>query len=501
MEQSLKSTIIVLPLEALLLDITRRCLEFGLKVERWTPSLNALPGSSCILVSADYAGTSQFQMWLFQSRRYVRRIVVDEAHMILHAAQYRFRMRDTALVRTIDTQLVLLTGTLPPSEEKNLIEAVKCSNLVVYRQSTNRPTIKYSVLKFGTRTEALACMGSLIRSFNGQADERMIVYSRSKEDASVLCKYGRVATFTSETKEKGNVLTAWFEGKYPIISATSALSLGIDYPAVTLVVHFGSAHSLVDFGQETGRAGRNGCLAKSVVVSWQGNTCGMPSYVDCTGCRRLHLQDFLDGKGVNTSCTMNDQACDNCTTPQTTMATMARTVISTVNNNTDTGFSRQTARLARDHSRHILVSASGYLKELRQFCGACAAHGAFVTHNLFRCPRAQNRCLRCFSSTHKASKCPIVSIMRTSGICYKCHLPAQLMGTKTHVKGCFQGGQQCSVLEGCDDFALPYVIQLLSPNGMSTIQAKEWFKLEDGVPLLINLFVKALASKTKTSTA
>lgn len=497
----LKATIVVLPQESLMLDIKRRCLDFGVRVERWTPCMVTLPTTfSCVLVSADQAATTTFGDWLLTSQEYVQRIVVDEAHMLVHAANFRYRMREAALVRTIDTPLVLLTATLPPSEENTLLHAVKaCSNVKRFRGVTNRPNIKFSVETYSKKSEALVRMRALIQTFNPIVNDyssaRMIIYNRSKVDAKFFSKYERVTLFTSETPEKGNVLNEWFEGKYPIISATSALSLGIDYPAVSLVVHFGSANNFLDFAQETGRAGRNGSLAKSVLISWQGNKCGLQTYVNSTGCRRLQLQDYLDGKGVNTACNTDDHPCDNCCMPtSSTVATIASPVITSVSSHNSLRaanecFSRQTARLVRDETRHTIVTASGYLKEKAGFCGACAAHGSFVRHTMFRCPRARSRCLRCFSASHKASNCPCLAVMRPKGICFKCHLPPQLRGTNTHLNGCLSAGQRCSVLEKNEDFILPFVIQRLSPNGMSPNQAKQWFALKDGVPHLITLFV------------
>lgn len=58
----------------------------------------------------------------------------------------------------------------------------------------------------------------------------------------------------------------------PYIVATTALAEGFDYPYVRLVINVDEPESLVIFAQESGRAGRDGKRAYSVVLlpkTWQ----------------------------------------------------------------------------------------------------------------------------------------------------------------------------------------------------------------------------------------
>ena len=48
--------------------------------------------------------------------------------------------------------------------------------------------------------------------------------------------------------------------------ATSALRLGVDLPNVSLVIHHGPPYTLIEYSQESGRAGRNGKLSHTVIV-------------------------------------------------------------------------------------------------------------------------------------------------------------------------------------------------------------------------------------------
>jgi hypothetical protein len=128
-----------------------------------------------------------------------------------------------------------------------------------------------------------------------------------------------------------------------VLVATSALSLGIDYGHVRLVVHIDPPGDLVAFAQESGRAGRDGSTAKSVVLvtgRWQQqqqqqqqqkagesvelyeSRCAMAEYVrqpeqqggdSLQCCRRSVLGRHLDGSSGVYCVTLPGAAlCDVC---------------------------------------------------------------------------------------------------------------------------------------------------------------------------------------------
>ena len=52
-------------------------------------------------------------------------------------------------------------------------------------------------------------------------------------------------------------ITGWLE-KGGFIVATSALDTGVDYPGIVFVLHAGMPYGMIDYAQESGRAGRGG---------------------------------------------------------------------------------------------------------------------------------------------------------------------------------------------------------------------------------------------------
>jgi len=118
-------------------------------------------------------------------------------------------------------------------------------------------------------------------------------------------------------------LSKWKQGDLKILIATSALGAGLDYGAVRFVVHQGFAQRMIDFCQESGRAGRDGKAAESVVFFWKGfekevewikqeGKVEMLEWVKMEGCRRKALSVYLHGFGEDCMCRRDAALCDNC---------------------------------------------------------------------------------------------------------------------------------------------------------------------------------------------
>ncbi|EGZ19064.1 hypothetical protein PHYSODRAFT_490379 [Phytophthora sojae] len=58
----------------------------------------------------------------------------------------------------------------------------------------------------------------------------------------------------------------WKSTACSYIVATSGFGQGVDYPSVRIVIHYGLTHSLIDYAQETGRAGRDNKPADCIAI-------------------------------------------------------------------------------------------------------------------------------------------------------------------------------------------------------------------------------------------
>ncbi|TVY62817.1 ATP-dependent DNA helicase Q5 [Lachnellula suecica] len=95
-------TILILPLVSLRGDLLRRV---------WTP--HETRTAPLVFISAEAAGTKAFRAYAYKlaATSDLGRIVLDEAHFIMTASEYRAAMVDLALIRGF----VYLIATLPPT--------------------------------------------------------------------------------------------------------------------------------------------------------------------------------------------------------------------------------------------------------------------------------------------------------------------------------------------------------------------------------------------------
>jgi superfamily II DNA helicase RecQ len=73
-----------------------------------------------------------------------------------------------------------------------------------------------------------------------------------------------------DRKQKEQIRKEWQSADRRVIIATNAFGLGIDEPNVRCVIHVGTIHQLRSFGQESGRAGRDGATSQSIIRMPQG---------------------------------------------------------------------------------------------------------------------------------------------------------------------------------------------------------------------------------------
>ena len=115
------------------------------------------------------------------------------------------------------------------------------------------------------------------------------------------------------------------DGVVRVVFATVALGMGIHLQHVNTVIHYGAPHSLEDYFQESGRAGRSGEDAVSTIY-WKPVDCPMRKqpttlqdheliavrrYLENgTACRRQWLLDYFDFH-LHTKA---GRCCDNCST-------------------------------------------------------------------------------------------------------------------------------------------------------------------------------------------
>ncbi|HEY0934969.1 MAG TPA: DEAD/DEAH box helicase, partial [Trebonia sp.] len=327
-------TILVLPLVSLRGDLLRRVRELGIDHLVWAPSEQR--DAPLVFVTVEAACTEQFRAYAHRlaAAQDLGRIVFDEAHLTVTASDYRQAMVDLALIRSGRTQFVYLTATLPPTMQAVFEEQNNLVNPKVIWALTNRRNLFYMVQRAagpGSLLEDGARRARDARQASGLFDhttDKIILYTRAREEAAELAELLRCPLYTAvagTAERKEELLRTWLAcPDQPYLVATSALSAGFDYAHVRLVMHVGEPHSLVDFAQESGRAGRDGKEAYSAVLLpawWRPQPAGVAEpaqqalyrYLQGHACRRACLSAYLDLESQLRQCVDGeDVACDVC---------------------------------------------------------------------------------------------------------------------------------------------------------------------------------------------
>jgi superfamily II DNA helicase RecQ len=346
-----RTTILIVPLVALHTDMLRRVREMKIDHLEW--QLGESREAALVLVSAEAASSKDFMKY---ARRLVReqkldRIVVDECHLTVTAAEYRPSMTELTAIRSLRTQFVYLTATLPPCIRAEFEERNYLHRPTVIRASSNRPNIFYMVRKADTRRGSLIKQAAIEATdawtesgLFDHARDKIILYVRTRKDADDLADLLDCDAYTAESgtpAERKKILDRWIQTiDTPYIVATTALAEGFDHPHVRLVMNVDEPESLIVFAQESGRAGRDGKRAYSMVLlppAWQARAISdlrdsqstsnhkedrslrklkdkqaVYRYLQSEQCYRTSLSDFLDMPQHRRWCMTEDVLCDVC---------------------------------------------------------------------------------------------------------------------------------------------------------------------------------------------
>ena len=343
-------TILIVPLVSLRCDLLRRLKELRIEHLQWFPGERR--EAALVLVSVEAASTKDFLTYarMLINQQKLDRIVFEESHLTVTAASYRDSIVDVTDIRELRTQFVYLTATLPPSMNSEFEERNHLLHPKVLRASGNRPNIFYKV------QNAKSGDGSLLQQAAGLAramyshtmfdatQDKIILYTRTRDEANELAALLRCPVYTAKigtAEVKSQVVTDWVQSaSQPYIVASAAFAEGFDYPHVRVVINVNEPDSLILFAQQSGRGGRDGKPAHSIVLlpsRWQAVSVinaelarteqsgirdaslrerrereAMHRYLQSHQCFRISLSEHLDPPQYRRWCMTDDVPCNIC---------------------------------------------------------------------------------------------------------------------------------------------------------------------------------------------
>jgi ATP-dependent DNA helicase RecQ len=271
--------LVITPLIALMKDQVNRlndleiksiAIHSGMSGEEIDNALeNSIYGDYKFLyVSPERISTKIFQSKV--SRINLSLVAIDEAHCISQWG-YDFRPSYLKIASLRDhisekVPFLALTASATPQVIDDIMNKLLFRGKNVMRTSFDRKNISYLVRKVEEK-------GTYLIKTLQKAKGSGIVYVRSrkrcKEVAELLAANGISADFyhaglTYELRDKKQ--TSWTIGETRVIVATNAFGMGIDKSEVRFVIHWDIPDSIENYFQESGRAGRDGKPAFSVLL-------------------------------------------------------------------------------------------------------------------------------------------------------------------------------------------------------------------------------------------
>lgn len=168
----------------------------------------------------------------------------------------------------------MLTAKLPLHIETDSEMTIRCELLLTLirasnAQKTTRYIVKAEVEDGKLLEEAVeVCSKQLARL---QPKSKIVVYRRYKAECEELAEALGCNYFYSGSADNADIIKVWKEAGGCVI-ATTALGTGVNYAGVALAVHIGMLYGLIDFAQESGRAGRGGEVVTPLILlekNWQ----------------------------------------------------------------------------------------------------------------------------------------------------------------------------------------------------------------------------------------
>ena len=342
-----RTTIVIVPLVLLRLDLLRRCKELGLNPVVWSSAGDVVPGmdgaSILLFVSVEVAARHTFRQ--FARRLYdtgnLDRSMIDECHLIHTSAHYRRHMAQLNELRQFNVPFVYMTATLPSRLEEELFRRHHISTASIVRGCTKRPNVRYGVeylrVPKGEGLTSFTCR-TIVQRWEDRhraewKDARVMIFVRSCADAEEVAKKIGCSYYHREigtTEEKETRLRDWMSGESgsPFLACTTAAGAGVGYAHVRWVVHIEDPYGLINFAQESGLGGRDEEAAGSTVFMKREPRLASPptpldhadptdqeainEYLRGLQCRRMCLAQELDEAKYRQTCGESDMECDTC---------------------------------------------------------------------------------------------------------------------------------------------------------------------------------------------
>lgn len=344
--------VVISPLIALMRDQVEALQKLGVRAALLNSSLSKreqaeVTSQLCagdldlLYVTPERLATVTFSQMLAKAK--IALFAVDEAHCVSqwgHDFRPDYLELKTLRARFPGVPIMALTATADPQTRIDMARALGLEGATTYLMSFDRPNISYAIREKGKDWKK-----QILNFVSERKGTAGIVYCLSRKKVDDTTAYLRKAGFNAFAYHAGMGIDdrdtsqdAFLNGADTVMVATIAFGMGIDKPDVRYVAHTDLPSSVEAWYQETGRAGRDGRAADTLMLFGSGDVSrrrrmikkgggGIPEkrvetakldaligLCETPGCRRKAILAHF-GEDHPGNC----MACDTCVNPPETI--------------------------------------------------------------------------------------------------------------------------------------------------------------------------------------
>lgn len=265
-------TVLIVPLSSMVLDLKERLLRYNgqIKFVVYPDNIDKqecfISDCNLLVVHVDHTLGERFKQIMGGLCRMgkVSRIFLDEAHQVIHDFSYRHSLEQISFLTTFGVPVIGLTGTMAVRAMGAYATrmGLPLTSLACLRAPNSIPAPLKIALRLVKRESDMDLELQNLLSIRLEVGERRIVFVQTVADGEQIAKTHGINCFHAKLPShlKEEYLSKWKDGDgvHGTIVAMLAMSLGIDYPHVRHIVHYGLPRTAVEYLQECGRGGRDG---------------------------------------------------------------------------------------------------------------------------------------------------------------------------------------------------------------------------------------------------